>query len=249
MGPGSSKWLVAAGALAFLIVIVANLPATLASRWLPPALTIGSLGGTLWHGEALAVRVNGVDIERLEWRLQPFALFGGRVSAHVEAVNGADHASAKVTVAKGRVDARDLDADLDAATLAGRALPTGWAGPIRIRLDELVLEQGWIGSIRGTAQSGVLTGPPNVQPYLGSYQLVYGPNANATAGELVGQFHDLGGPLEISGDVRLYRERRAVVSGWVRVRPGAPQVVVDDIARLPQSDPQGRRQFSVENNF
>jgi hypothetical protein len=138
---------------------------------------------------------------------------------------------------------------IDAAALAGRALPTGWAGPVQVHLEELIVEQGWITAIRGTADTGTLTGPPKVQPYLGSYRLEFGNDAIAAPGEVVGHFRDAGGPIEISGELRLYRDHRAVVSGWVRARPGAPQAVVDEIARLPESDPQGRRRFSIENSF
>jgi hypothetical protein len=245
-----AKWLLAAGVFAFLLVIVANLPATLAQRWLPPAIAVGSLGGTLWHGEALSVRAAGLDIERLEWRLRPLALFGGRIVAHIDATSAPDRVSAEITLDRqGRLEARALEAHVDAASLAGRALPTGWAGPVKIQLDELIVEQGWVAAIHGTAESGALTGPPKVQPYLGSYRLEFGADASATPGELAGHFRDLGGPIEITGDVRLYRDRRAVVSGWVRARPGAQQVVIDDIARLPEADPQGRRRFSIENSF
>jgi hypothetical protein len=245
------KWLLAAGVIAFLLVIVANVPASLVGRWLPTGLTVGTLSGTVWHGEAQSMRAAGIDVERLTWRLQPLALIGGRISAHVDVVNRTDRAAADITIGRGgRVAARALDADFDAAAIAGRALPAGWAGPIRVRLDDIVIERGWITAISGTAESGSLTGPSNVQPYLGSYHLEFGRDATTNPNELLGHFHDLGGPIEISGTIRLSRDRRAVLSGWVRARPGAaPEVRSDIESKLLQSDPQGRRLFSVENNF
>jgi len=112
-----------------------------------------------------------------------------------------------------------------------------------------VIEGGWVARLRGSAESGTLTGPPAVQPYLGSYRLTFDADADAITGEVLGHFRDTGGPVEISGEARLYRDRRAVVSGWVRARAGAPPGVVADIAKLPETDPQGRRRFSIENSF
>ena len=246
----SSKWLLAAGAFAFILIVIGNLPASLASGWLPANVSVGTLGGTLWHGEAIAVRVNGIDVERLGWRLHPLPLLSGRFAARIEATTASDRISAEIVIDRaGRLEARTVEARVDTASLAGRALPTGWAGPVEVHLEELIVEQGWITAIRGSAESGTLTGPPKIQPYLGSYRLVFGNDAIGAPGEIVGHFRDSGGPVEISGDVRLYRDRRAVVSGWVRARPAAPQAVIDDIARLPEVDPQGRRRFSIENSF
>ncbi|MGH8314020.1 MAG: hypothetical protein ACRETU_02580, partial [Steroidobacterales bacterium] len=73
--------------------------------------------------------------------------------------------------------------------------------------------------------------------------------ASRAPGEILGNFQDTGGPIEISGEVRLYQDRRAVISGWVRARPSAPPGVIADIASLPEVDPQGRRRFSIENTF
>jgi hypothetical protein len=246
----SSKWLLAAGVLAFVLIVVANVPASLAQRWIPSNIRVGSLNGTLWHGEAMSVQTGTVDIERLEWRLHPVSLLAGKFAARIEATTAPDRLTAEITVNRaGLIEAHGVDAQLDAASFAGRALPTGWSGPVNVHLEELVVEKRWISRIRGTAESGTLSGPPGVQPYLGSYRLVFGDDANAAPEELRGHFQDTGGPIEISGEVHLYRDRRAVVSGWVRARSNAPQAVVDDIAKLPESDPQGRRRFSIENSF
>lgn len=246
----STKWLMAAVIAAFLIIVIANLPAALAARWLPATIHVAALEGTLWHGQALGVQAGAFDIERLEWRLHPVQLLGGSFAAHIEAANAADRLTADVVMERnGRIAARAVEGRMNAATFAGRALPIGWSGPVTLHFAELVIVNGWVAQVRGTAESGTLSGPPAVQPYLGSYSLNFASDANATAGELLGHFRDTGGPIEITGDVRLYRDRRAVVSGWVRARPGAPAGVVADIAKLPEVDPQGRRRFSIENNF
>jgi len=246
----SGKWLVAAGVLAFLLVVIGNIPASLAANWMPQGVTVASLSGTVWQGEARSVQVAGVEVEKIDWRLHPLALIGGQIAAQVEATNQSDRASAELVLGRdGHIEAQALAAELDAASLAGHGLPAGWSGPLRLRFEHIVLEGGWIAAIRGAVESGTLTGPQKVQPYLGSYRLEFGPDATATPGEVVGHFSDLGGPSEISGTLKLTRDRRAVLSGWVRARPGAPQSVSEDIAKLPQSDPQGRRLFSIESNF
>ncbi len=246
----STKWLMVAVIAAFLGIVIARLPATLAARWLPATIHVAALEGTLWHGQAVGVQAGAFDIERIEWRLHPMTLLGGRFGAHIEAANAADQLTADLVMERsGRIEARAVEGRMNAATFAGRALPIGWSGPVTLHFSELVVEDGWVTQVRGNAQSGTLTGPPAVQPYLGSYRLSFDTDASATPGELVGHFRDAGGPIEISGDARLYRDRRAVVSGWVRARPGAPPGVIADIAKLPEVDPQGRRRFSIENSF
>jgi general secretion pathway protein N len=246
----STKWLLAAGILAFLLIVIANIPASLAGRWIPGNIHVAALNGTMWHGEALSVQAGAIDIERLEWRLHPLALLTGRFAARIEASTAPDRLTAEISLDRsGKIEAHAVAAELDAASFAGRALPTGWSGPFAVHLDELVIENRWVTKIRGGAESGVLSGPPAVKPYLGSYRLTFGDDADAAPEELRGHFQDTGGPIEISGEARLYRDRRAIVSGWVRARPDAPQVVVDDIAKLPESDPQGRKRFSIENSF
>ena len=246
----STKWLFAAGLVAFLLIVVTQIPASMAAHWLPANLQVGSLGGTLWHGEALGVHAQAFDIERVEWRLRPLSLFAGRFSASIAATNGADLITGEVTVDRsGRIEAHDVEAKIDVASLAGRTLPSGWGGPATLHLEELTIAGGWIASIVGTAESGTLTGPPHDQPYLGSYRVTFGKEASRAPGEILGNFRDTGGPIEISGEVRLYQDRRAVISGWVRARASAPPGVIADIASLPEVDPQGRRRFSVENTF
>ena len=243
-----TKWLIATCILVFLAVIAANLPASLAARWLPATVSFGSLSGTLWHGEAVAVRAAGIDVERLEWHLHPLALLGGRVSTHVEVTQAEDHLSADLILSADRIEAYGVDATIDVATLAGRVLPAGWAGPTRLNFEEIVFSGNWITSIRGTAETGTLKGPADAQPFLGSYRLQFDQDAVAKPDLLVGHFRDLSGPIEISGDLELSRTR-AVLSGWVRTRPAAAPKVVADIAKLPEVDPQGRRRFAIENNF
>ena len=246
----SSRWLVAAGVIAFLLVIVANVPASFAARWLPAGASVQSLSGTVWNGQARILRVAGIEIEKLTWRLHPLPLIAGRVSAAVEATRPGSEARAEVVAGRGRrLEARHLFAEFDAAALTGRALPAGWAGPVRLRFERIVVENGWLSAIRGSIETGQLSGPSNVQAYLGSYRLDFGDDATASPGVVVGHFRDTGGPSEISGTLRLTPDRRAVLSGWVRARPGAPPAVVQDIASLPQSDPQGRRLFSFETSF
>lgn len=246
----STKWLLAAGSVAFLCIVLANIPASFIARWIPPAVEISSLGGTLWHGEALGVHSGGFDVERVEWHLHPGALLRGSVSARIDATNAADWINGELTLeGSGRLLARGLEAQIDVASLAGRTLPTGWSGPATLHLEEITIEQGWIASIVGVAESGALQGPPKDQPYLGSYRVTFDRGAGSVPGELRGRFADTGGPIEITGDVTLYRDRRAVISGWVRPRASAPPDVAADIAKLPEVDPQGRRRFSIENSF
>src|ERR1700744_3381982 len=62
------------GVVVVLVVAIAALPASLATRFLPTQVHAEALSGTLWHGSAGRVSWAGRELGALEWHLHPAAL-------------------------------------------------------------------------------------------------------------------------------------------------------------------------------
>src|SRR5579864_7424352 len=69
------------GLAAMLAVIIAAMPASIVTHFLPPAAHAEDFSGTLWHGSAGKIRFNARDAGALEWRLHPAALLGMTLAA------------------------------------------------------------------------------------------------------------------------------------------------------------------------
>ena len=70
-----------------------------------------------------------------------------------------------------------------------------------------------------------------------------------TGNELVGALSDMGGPLEIAGNVRLSPDRSYLIEGSVAPRPEADKSMTDSLQILGAPDAQGRRPFSLSGTM
>src|ERR1700736_5611101 len=69
-----SYWpVVLIGVAAVLAVIVAALPASVITHFLPPPVLAEDFSGSIWHGSAGKISVGARDAGALEWRLHPAA--------------------------------------------------------------------------------------------------------------------------------------------------------------------------------
>ncbi len=79
-------WIVV-GLLAFVIFLLANLPATqvIGRTTLPDNLAMSGVSGTIWNGRAQTVVANGLPVDNLEWDVNPWSLLTGTLSMKVKA--------------------------------------------------------------------------------------------------------------------------------------------------------------------
>src|ERR1700727_1201669 len=108
--PARSLWprIALIGVLAVLAVIVAVLPASLANKFLPPAVRAEDFSGTLWHGSAGRLTVAGRDAGALEWQLHPLALFKLRLDADLHWVKGSFVLDGEADVSRSDFQASNL---------------------------------------------------------------------------------------------------------------------------------------------
>jgi len=242
--------LVLIGIAAVAAAIVAALPASIAARFLPPMVVAEDFSGSLWHGSAGRITVNGRDAGALEWRLHPVALLGMALSADLHWVKVGFVIDAAVKIDRQGFAAHDIKGGGPIEDLRGLGVAAGWHGSADVHLDAL---QGTFtqplaaaGDIRvsNLAAAQVADGVD-----LGGYDLQF-TQAPAADGTLSAQLADTGGPLEVQAAIHYSaKEQTATLSGTVRERPDAPPALVSQLQNLSQlrgRDREGRIPVDLE---
>ncbi len=243
-----SLW-IAAGSAAFLVCLVAMVPASQLARRLPAPIVLQGAGGTIWSGHASGLLVHGTALGPIEWSCRPWRLLllewscrlrlrppGGEIAADVAA--GLD----------GETRAENLNGRLPASAFEGVATPRGWTGLVELDIERLRLigqrpvEVHGLVTVRGLKAPG-----PNGQ-LLGDFELVAGEGAVGT-GTMSGRLRDLGGPLRVRGALELRPDGSYLLSGEVAPGPGAGPAIFDTLAFLGPPDTLGRRPFTIEGTL
>jgi len=112
--------LVALGAVAWLVFLVVQVPASvaIAKAPLPPGITFDDVRGTPWHGDARATLRNGgasIAVDRIAWDFRPLRLLAGKLAFDVEARAPQLEAHGRVEQGFAGLSARDVAARADAA--------------------------------------------------------------------------------------------------------------------------------------
>jgi hypothetical protein len=247
-----SHWpLILIGIAAITVAIVAALPASIVARFLPPMAAAEDFSGSLWHGSAGRITVNGRDAGALEWRLHPAALFGMTLSADLHWVKVGFVIDAAVKIDRHGFAAHDVKGGGPIEDLRGLGVAAGWRGSAEIHLDAL---QGTFtqplaaaGDIRvsNLAAAQVADGVD-----LGGYDLRFTQDPAGADGNLSAQLADTGGPLEVQAAIHYSaKDQTANLSGTVRERPDAPPALVSQLQNLSQlrgRDREGRIPVDLE---
>src|SRR6266403_1454147 len=132
-----SYWpLVLAGLAAMLAVVISAVPASIVTRFLPPEVHAEDFSGSIWHGSAGKIRVDGRDAGALEWRLHPAALLRMQLSADVNWVKVAFVVDAAVEADRQGFSAHDVKGGGPIEDLRDFGVAAGWRGIADIKLSE-----------------------------------------------------------------------------------------------------------------
>lgn len=153
------RYFIISGIIAYLVFLIISIPAapvlSQLHRYLPE-ISIQGVSGSLWNGSAAAITINRQQtLNNTDWRFNGWHLFKGEISAHInthyqqQAVSGDfdAHPSGKIT-------ARNVNATMDAATLAQLArIPLAqFSGSISLKIDQLEWQQGQVPRATGRLQ-------------------------------------------------------------------------------------------------
>jgi len=241
--------LIAAGVAAFLVTLLAIVPASVVTALLPASVAVGMTSGTIWNGSTDSLTVKGQALGGLRWKFHPLHLFRGRVAFDAELIRSDGQARGRIALGLGgRYEARSLEIHLPLVALPAGIAPRGWLGVVRAQLQSLEIGPQSTPRALGTIELRALKAPPPNGAAIGSYGVTFDATS-ARDGKLVGQLKDLEGPMQVTGTVTLAADRSYVVEGLVAPRAGASQAVADTLRFLGAPDAQGRRPFSLAGTY
>jgi general secretion pathway protein N len=241
--------LIAAGIAAFLVCLVAMIPASQVASRLPPGATLSGVSGTIWSGKARALAVNGRPFGALAWSCRPWRLLVLQWSCGLTLAPPGGSVSADLSGNFGdQLAAHDLRGQLPISLFEGIATPRGWTGNLDLDIDAVKFTDRRPASATGTLYLRRLRSPGANGQLLGDFELVVG--EGTVGGEaLNGRLRDLGGPLHVRGAVELGEDGRYLLSGDAAPGPGAGPAIFDTLGFLGPPDGQGRRPFTIEGTL
>ena len=234
-------WIVVLAAAAFAVILLTRLPAS----WVVPAggtagFTCTSVDGSVWSGACNGIAVRRIALGDLTWDLKPLQLLTGALAADLTLAHGPVSLRGQVALGLGgRLTLRDLVADLPIDQRTLPQAPRDLIGALHMDLALARIEKGAITQLKGRLEAHDLIESHGRSTPLGSYALTF-PGENLT-----GQLQDLGGPLAVSGTVRLTPGPGYAVEGLVAARPDAPPELANNLLYLGSPDSLGRRPFSL----
>ena len=242
--------LIPIGILIAAVAVVAALPASVIGRVLPRDVRAEELSGTIWHGVAGKLMVDGLDAGALEWRLHPLGLLRGGLDVDARWVKLGMRIDAVASIGRAGLTASAVRGGGPVADLRDLGVPRAWRGTADIALSKLTTDFSRIGTIVGDAKlSNVASDDVAGGANLGDYHVRF----DGAAGALSAKIADAGGPLRVDATVSIDQaRRRGLLSGTLAARPDAPQSIqaaVDDIAQVRGRDAQGRVPVDVEFTF
>jgi general secretion pathway protein N len=241
--------LIAAGVAAFLVCLVAMVPATQLTSRLPSGIALAGVGGTIWSGQARTLAVNGRPLGALRWSCRPWRLLvlewsctvglkppGGEVTGDLSGDFGQEIVGHAL---RGRVPI---------STFEGIATPRGWTGDLELDVAEIRLVGRRPAAASGTLFLRALRAPGAAGQVLGDFELVVG-EGTVGSDSLNGRLRDLGGPLRVRGSIELDARGRYLLTGEAAPGPGAGPAIFDTLGFLGAPDSQGRRPFTIEGSL
>jgi general secretion pathway protein N len=241
--------LVGAGLAAFLVCLVAMIPASQVARRMPPGAALAGVSGTIWSGKARALAVNGRPLGALAWSCRPWRLLALQWSCGLTLTPPGGSVTGDVSGNfSGALAAHGLRGRLPISLFEGIATPRGWSGNLELDLGEVHFENHRPSAATGTLVLRGLHAPgANSQP-LGDFELVVG--EGTVGGEaLSGRLRDLGGPLHVRGAIELQDDGHYLITGDAAPGPGAGPAIFDALGFLGPPDSQGRRPFTIEGSL
>jgi len=244
------------GVVAYLVFAIVTLPANAVLSRLAPRVNAAGVEGSLWNGRAQLLQVANISLGSASWNLHVLPLLLGRAQADVKITRSDGFVQTTVTASlfSGlRFDR--TTASLPLAALPPAVVPGGWRGTLNLKLQRLVLDQGWPVQAAGTVEALELTGPARQPHNMGSYKVTFVEPAAATGSKtrsgngVSGAVVDLGGPLQVAGTLQLKPERQYLLQGNVLARPSAPASVARTLQFLGPPEADGSRQFTVSGTL
>jgi len=198
-----------------------------------------------------------VALTDVGWTLHPWALALGRLELELRSADARAPGRGLLALGfGGRLRVQELHAELPVDSGFLPVFPPGWSGQVQLALASLEFEHGRLAALRGTAVARGLAQRQPAMPF-GSYELRFDGDGSAggaraaggSAGAIVGQLRDLGGPLAVTGTLTIRNGHEYELDGFAAARPDASAELSKAVEFLGPADAQGRRPYSLAGSF
>jgi len=245
-------------AIAALAVVILSLPASLLLRLLPPGVSAADFSGTVWHGSAGSVILNGRSLGAVEWRLHPWSLPTLTLTADLHWVKIGFVADGTLELTSHGMTVRNVEGGGPIEDLHDVGIAQSWRGLTNFKLG--VLQLTFPQASGGTVSLVAVSGDVNLQSLtstqvangadLGGYALHIADPKLAPGSDASAALTDTGGPLALHAIIRLTADgHTGMLSGVIQARADAPSALrreVDTLAELHVRDAQGNIPLDLE---
>lgn len=231
--------------LAFLITVLARLPASTVSALLPRQLMCIEPSGTLWHGSCAQLRSGANSVSDLHWSLHAAPLLRARAQLDLYSTDPGATGRARVTLrSNGDADISDLSLTLP---LQGGLVPVppGWSGQLQLEIGHAMLIARHLDSIEGIIRVLQLHLDRPAMDF-GGFELDFPPASPGSP--LAGSLRDLGGPVALQGTVQISGSSYQV-DGVIANRDASNASLEQLLQLLGPPDAQGRHPFSIAGTY
>lgn len=245
-----ARILVAAGIAAFLLFLVAMLPASVALRFLPSGVALEGLDGSIWRGGVANASWKGHPLGPVRWSSRPWRLPLLELNYALEYGPPGDAVELDLAVrTRGRVQLSDVRGALPISRFHGFLAPRGWNGQVELDVARVELRDGRPVAAEGTVHVRDLSAPYAGSGGLGDFELLLGAGSVGAEG-IAGRLRDLGsGALTVRATLTLDPSGQYLLSGEVATSPAADPRVQQALAYLGPPDSLGRRSFAIEGTL
>ena len=139
------------GVLRVIVVVVCVLPASMITRFLPPRVQAEDFSGSVWHGSAGRITVDGRPGGALEWKVHPLALLRTHLVVDLHWVKGGFVLDGSADCTRARLAASGVTGGGPVEDLRDFGLAAGWRGTAGVRITNLTAD---LSGGRGPARVG-----------------------------------------------------------------------------------------------
>ncbi|MDR2877031.1 MAG: type II secretion system protein N [Chromatiales bacterium] len=226
----------------YLIFLLITLPAALIHRWSGSNAQIYGIEGTLWHGEAQALRIGTLTIDKPSWTFRPAALLRASTEMRVKAdIAGGGIVAIVGRSLRGTLYARDLRLNavpVNALVALSGEPDMGLTGRINANIDSVSISGGELHELDGKVEASGLGLEPPLDIMLGGLTMQF--ETDRRENRIRGVLQDTGGPLQAEGTVVLQPTGEYQFNGRASARDGAASALEASLNMLGRPGADGR---------
>lgn len=238
--------LIVLGVVAYLVFLLATLPASFLTRYVLPATNVAravqlqGVSGSLWQGQAAEARLNNFNLGKLNWEFRGWGLLLGKIDLLLRFAGDTTQGRAQIRMGLGSgISASNVDVQMPAERLAPLmyGFPISLAGEVHGNLKELELEPGRTLQARGRIvwRAAALRAPQNIE--LGDIVTTLEPVNHGSKLTIKDQGQ---GPVEMDITITVKGNGEYKMNGWMKPRDASQQHITEGLRLIGRADNAGR---------